>query len=177
MTDKILIVDALGSGSGQRRSSRDSIGCGPRTIAGVLEKHDVTSKIVRAEDIPASNGTLRGFTHLAISAMTMDLAITQQIVHFWRKSRPRGRVIIGGPIATGAEKIFQELQPDLYVIGEGEHTIEELIRKGFFNSEIDLGGIKGIAYPESNAMMFTNPRPFLESQSCVFLRPSLLLEP
>ena len=172
MTDNILIVDALGAGLGQRRSSRDSIGCGPRTVAGVFEKHDFISKIVRAEDILATKGTLRGFTHLAISAMTMDLVTTQQVVHFWRKLHPRGRVIIGGPIATGAEKIFQELHPDLYVIGEGEETIEELIRKGFFNSEIDLGSIKGIAYLESDAMIFTNPRTYLESQKLSSFHPS-----
>jgi hypothetical protein len=37
MSDKVLIIDALSSGSGLRQSSRDAIGCGPRAIAGVFE--------------------------------------------------------------------------------------------------------------------------------------------
>jgi radical SAM superfamily enzyme YgiQ (UPF0313 family) len=172
MTDRILIVDALGAGLGQRRSSRDSIGCGPRTVAGVFEKYEVPSKIVRAEDILTTKGTLRGFNHLAISAMTMDLYTTQQIVHIWHKIRPQGRVIIGGPIATGAENLFHELQPDLYVIGEGELTIEELIRKGFFSSKIDLGSIKGIAYLESNTPILTDSRPYLEINKLSSFQPS-----
>ena len=35
---KLLLVDALSAGQGSRKSSRDVIGAGPRTIAGVVEE-------------------------------------------------------------------------------------------------------------------------------------------
>jgi radical SAM superfamily enzyme YgiQ (UPF0313 family) len=172
MTDRTLIVDALGTGSGQRRSSRDSIGCGPRTIAGVFEKYDFPTRIARAEDILTTTGILRGFDHLAISAMTMDLYATQQVVNIWRRFCPQGKVIIGGPIATDAENLFHDLHPDVYVIGEGEQTIEELITKGFFTSKIDLNSIMGIAYVESNNIILTDSRTLLDSESLSDFFPS-----
>ncbi|MHA2153292.1 MAG: hypothetical protein ACXAAQ_15050, partial [Candidatus Thorarchaeota archaeon] len=75
-----VTVDALSAGSGQRSSSRDSIGCGPRTVAGVFEKHDIESRIHRVEDVLAKRGFLRKFDHIAISAMTMDWMATQKMV-------------------------------------------------------------------------------------------------
>jgi radical SAM superfamily enzyme YgiQ (UPF0313 family) len=172
MTDRILIVDALGAGSGQRRSSRDSIGCGPRTIAGIFEKYDFPVKIARAEDILTNKGSLRGFNHLAISAMTMDKITVQQVVKIWRNTRSQGRIIIGGPIASDAENLLFDLKPDIYVIGEGEQTLEELITRGFFTSNLELNGIKGIAYSESGNAVVTEARTFLDSERLSDFQPS-----
>ncbi|MCK5390638.1 MAG: hypothetical protein KAJ36_09110, partial [Candidatus Thorarchaeota archaeon] len=63
MTDRVLVVDALSAGSGQRRSSRDSIGCGPRTVAGVFEKHNIPCRIHRVEEILDKRTLLRKFDH------------------------------------------------------------------------------------------------------------------
>ncbi|MFW9794083.1 MAG: cobalamin-dependent protein, partial [Candidatus Thorarchaeota archaeon] len=120
MNNRILIVDALSAGSGQRSSSRDSIGCGPRTVAGVFEKYNLDCRIHRAEDVLAKRGFLRRFDHLAISAMTMDLEATKKIVRLWRQVRKKGKVIIGGPIASEPTMILKDVKPDVVVIGEGE---------------------------------------------------------
>lgn len=172
MTDRILIVDALGAGKGQRQSSRDSIGCGPRTIAGIFEKHGFSTKIFRAEGILSNPGTIQNFSHLAISAMSMDLPTAQQIVKIWRRLCPKGKIIIGGPIATDAKVLFVDLKPDVYVIGEGEQTIEDLIKKGFFTAKIDLGSIRGIAYIESESIVLTDTRPILDSDRLSKFQPS-----
>ena len=102
MINRILIVDALGAGSGQRRSSRDSIGCGPRTVAGIFEKLDIATRIIRAEDFISKKGILQGFNHLAISAMTMDFPATHQVVKRLRRGFPQGRILIGGPLSANA---------------------------------------------------------------------------
>ncbi|MGD2072995.1 MAG: radical SAM protein, partial [Candidatus Thorarchaeota archaeon] len=172
MTDRILIVDALGAGSGQRRSSRDSIGCGPRTIAGVFEKNGYPARIVRAEDILRNKSSLRKFNHLLLSAMTMDLLAAQLVVSIWNRYNPQGKIIIGGPIATNAANLFHDLKPDVYVIGEGELTLENLITKGFFNSKIDLNSINGIAFLESDNVIITAKRPHLDSEGFSGFNPS-----
>ncbi len=45
----VIIVDALGAEKGYRKFSRDVIGAGPRSIAGVLERNGLDCKIVLAE--------------------------------------------------------------------------------------------------------------------------------
>ena len=116
------------AGSGQRRSSRDSIGCGPRTIAGVFEMHNIPCQIQRVEEILNKRALLRKFGHVAISAMTMDIPAVTKFVKLWRGSRSQGRILIGGPISADPLAL-RELNPDVIVRGEGEATLDELITK------------------------------------------------
>ncbi|MFW9810865.1 MAG: B12-binding domain-containing radical SAM protein [Candidatus Thorarchaeota archaeon] len=163
MTARILIVDALSAGTGQRRSSRDSIGCGPRTVAGVFEKHSLDSRIHRVEDLLAKRGLLRKFDHLAVSAMTMDWVATQKLVQIWRQTKPKGKVIIGGPITSEPERILREIRPDVVVMGEGEATLDDLLKQGFLSGSAPLSDILGIAFTDSGTDVVTGPRPLLSS--------------
>jgi len=164
MTDRVLIVDALSAGSGQRRSSRDSIGCGPRAVAGVFEKHGIPCNIHRVEEILNKNALVRKFNHVAVSAMTMDLPAVTKLVKLWRSSHRQGRVLIGGPIATSPMSL-KDLNPDVIVIGEGEATLDELILRGFFDKYVELSEIRGIAYPVGNQIVISKPREFITSES------------
>jgi hypothetical protein len=131
MSDRVLILDALSAGSGQRRSSRDSIGCGPRSVAGIFERHNIQCRIYRVEEIFEKRTLLRKFDHVAISAMTMDFPAVSKFVKLWRGSRTQGRILIGGPISADPQSL-NNLTPDAIVIGEGEATLEELVTKKFF---------------------------------------------
>jgi radical SAM superfamily enzyme YgiQ (UPF0313 family) len=164
VSGKVLIVDALSSGAGRRTSSRDSIGCGPRTVAGVFEKHDVSCRIVRGENI-LENGFPRNFTHLAISAMSMDLPACSKIVRLWkRKERSKvGRILVGGPVCAEPQKVALQLEPDALIIGEGEATLNELIEQGFFSEKIDLSDVRGLGYLNRNKCVVTDPREHLSS--------------
>jgi radical SAM superfamily enzyme YgiQ (UPF0313 family) len=150
MSNRVLILDALSAGSGQRTSSRDSIGCGPRAVAGVFEKHDIQCIIHRAEDVLIKRGVLKQFDHMAISAMTMDVVVVQRIVKSWRQNKPKGRVLIGGPIASEPDFILKQIRPDILVIGEGEATLDELLMNDFLDENIALADIHGIAYLDSD---------------------------
>ena len=164
MTDRVLIVDALSAGTGQRRSSRDSIGCGPRTVAGVFEKHGIPCQIHRIEEIFDKNTLLRKFSHVAVSAMTMDLPAVIKLVRLWRSSRRQGRILIGGPIAADSKRLI-DLNPDVIVIGEGEATLDELITKGFFDKYVELSEIHGIAYLVGKQIVNTKPRGYIPTEA------------
>ncbi len=163
MTNRVLVIDALSAGSGQRRSSRDSIGCGPRTIAGVFEKHNIPCRIHRVEEILDKRTLLRKFDHVAISAMTMDLPAVTKFVKLWRGSRTHGRIIIGGPISANPFHL-KELNPDVIVIGEGEATLEEIVTKKFFEKYVELSEIRGVAYPVAGEIIVTKPRALIHSK-------------
>ncbi len=48
---KALIVDALASGKGERKATRDAIGAGPRAVTGILESRGIEASIIEAETI------------------------------------------------------------------------------------------------------------------------------
>ena len=172
MTSQVLVVDALSAGSGRRRSSRDSIGCGPRAIAGVLEKHGVHCRIERVESVIQKSSILRRFDHLAISAMSMDLPSVGKVSAIWKKSHTSGRVVVGGPITLNTE-ILADLKVDLFVIGEGEATVDELLTRGYFDAKIDTKDIPGVAYREDNRIVITPQRaPLSPAELSVDYRPS-----
>ena len=164
MSNRVLILDALSAGSGQRTSSRDSIGCGPRTVAGVFEKHGIQCVIHRVEDVLAKKSVLKQFDHLAISAMTMDVVVVQKMVKKWRQNRPKGRVLIGGPITSEPNLILKQTRPDILVIGEGEATLDELLTNDFLDENIVLADIRGIAYLDSDTPQINAARTSISSK-------------
>lgn len=164
MTDRILIADALAAGSGKRTSSRDSIGCGPRAVAGVFEKHNIPCRIMRAEDLLQKPSRMKRFSHFAISAMTMDLPATESLIGLWRYRQPGGKVVLGGPIAQGKQSILESLKPDVLVLGEGEATLDALLSAGFLEDSVSLSSIQGIGYMNESGPVLTEQRPPLSER-------------
>jgi radical SAM superfamily enzyme YgiQ (UPF0313 family) len=166
MSNRILIIDALSAGTGHRDSSRDSIGCGPRAIAGIFEKHHIETRIHRAEEALATPRILKQFDHLAVSAMSMDFPAVRQVVKQWRNRihSPPGRVVIGGPIASNPG-VLNDLAADVLVRGEGEATLEELVLQQFFEYPLDLSTVKGIAYRAAEKIHVTPTREFISSEA------------
>ncbi len=172
MSDRVLIVDALSAGSGRRVTSRDAIGCGPRTIAGVLEMLDVECRIARAEDVLDGRVRLRNFAHIAVSAMTTDQTAVSRVIRRWRRRR-RGNVLLGGPIASGGERVLSRLRPDAMVIGEGERTVEDLIKGGFLEGGCDLHTIKGIGFLHQGQPVLTEQRDLMDENTMRRYVPSV----
>ncbi len=169
--DQLLIIDALSAGSGKRVTSRDAIGCGPRTVAGVFESKGMTCRIKRVESIVGGRARFRDFEHMAISAMSMDRPVVARVIRAWRK-RHRGKVILGGPIASEERGVISALRPDVLVIGEGEGTVADLVDHGFFEGNEDLADIPGIGYFADGEPRITRPRPLLSPQELNRFRPS-----
>jgi threonylcarbamoyladenosine tRNA methylthiotransferase MtaB len=164
MSGRVLIVDALSAGSGQRTSSRDSIGCGPRTVAGVFEKHGIRCTIRRVDEVLPKKSILKQFDHLVVSAMTMDQIAVQKMVKLWRQIRQIGKVLLGGPIATEPEVILKQIRPDALVVGEGEATLDELLERGFLEENIELSDIHGVGFLESDKPRMNQTRALISSE-------------
>lgn len=161
-TVKALIVDCLASGKGVRLSTRDVIGSGPRTIAGVLEKRGIAIKILPVESLLGDADSLNQYDLLLVSGMTSDISAIQKTLKIWRsiKNNP---AIIGGPAASEPVRVLRKTNADISVTGEGESTLSELLgtelSKGKMPKAEDLHKIKGIAYKAGSRVKVNPFRP------------------
>lgn len=171
-TNPILIIDATGAEKGRRRFTRDAIGAGPRSIAGILEKHSIDCQILQAEDVIVK-GFPKGFSTLFISAMSMDKIAVRKIVQKWRK-QSSGKVVLGGPITSEKEPVLKATKADLIVIAEGEKTLEELIeKKALINDEgSELYKIKGIGFQNKEKVIINEARFYSTREEFRSFQPS-----
>jgi radical SAM superfamily enzyme YgiQ (UPF0313 family) len=83
-------------------------------------------------------------------------------VAFIKSLAPSALILIGGPYATSnAESVLMENPIDAAVIGEGERTLLNLV-KARIGGE-DIRTVRGIAYREGDAVVFTEPEPFIDN--------------
>jgi len=153
---KPLIVDALASGKGERIATRDVIGAGPRAVAGVLEAHGLTPRVLPAEELLKSRGYPEGYDLLLISGMTSDLRAIQRAAKLW-SSHHEGPVILGGPAASEPERVMGRTGATAAVLGEGEATLSELLQTGL--SPGRMRGIRGLAYDVDGETIVNPLRP------------------
>ncbi|MBT7915632.1 B12-binding domain-containing radical SAM protein [Candidatus Bathyarchaeota archaeon] len=143
---KPLIVDTLASGKGTRLTTRDVIGAGPRTVAGVLEKHGMEPTIVPVEKFLRGKNEIKGFDVILISGMTPDISAMGKTIRKWRRGN-NGSVIIGGPASSEPERVLKRTGADIAITGEGEMTLSELIDLGALHGATDgLDKVLGISY-------------------------------
>lgn len=155
---KPIIVDTLASGKGTRLTTRDVIGAGPRTVAGVLEKHGIYPEIVSVEKY-LKGKTPTDHDVLLVSGMTPDISAMQRTIRKWRKNS-KGPVIIGGPATSEPERILRKTGADIAIIGEGEDSIAQLLKEGVFEGERDsLGEIRGISFRIKKVITVNPLRP------------------
>lgn len=93
--------------------------------------------------------------YVGISSLTPNVPRALELV---MQAKEAGRtVIVGGAHATSDPAYFLERGADFVVLGEGEHTLPELIKA--LEAGGDLKDVKGIGYMEKEAPRFTEPRP------------------
>ncbi|WXG42902.1 MAG: radical SAM protein [Promethearchaeati archaeon SRVP18_Atabeyarchaeia-1] len=134
---RVAIVDALGSGSEVRYSSKDAIGCGPRRIAGVLESKGLAVRVFLAEDLISKPSLADDSDLLMVSAMSLDKDAAHRIVSAWRKRHGGKPAIIGGPIASEPEDLLASGY-DVVVSGEGENSLLALLQSGLGNGSLPM---------------------------------------
>jgi len=161
-----LIVDALASGRGKRLATRDVIGSGPRTVAGILERFGMEPRIATAEKV-----LREGFDHsshdlLLVSGMTPDLRSVRRIVSNWRRHSDVP-TLIGGPIASDPG-ILEKVSAHIAVTGEAEITLSELLdaglSRGCFSGDENLGAVKGVSYRHDNTVHVNPLRPAMSRE-------------
>ena len=79
-----------------------------------------------------------------------------------KEKRPNIPIILGGPHITAIPEEAMEFECfDFGVIGEGEETILELVRK-IKNKENDFFNIEGISYRTNNKIILTKRRDYIK---------------
>ena len=157
----ILIVDCLAREKGERKSSLDVIGVGPRAIAGVLEAMREEPTIKVFEEILENPWKISQYDALMISAMSSDRVCALRTLRYWQRYGG-GPVIIGGPIGEEYERLLAR-GFDLVVVGEGERPVEVLVEKALDRDGIvfdELRGEPGFAYRLQGRVVFNGRSPW-----------------
>ena len=98
---------------------------------------------------------------IGISALTLEAPAMYQIARFV-KTISDAPVIVGGPHATSApEKVLENKDIDIVIIGEGEITFKELLTSLDKGQGID--NINGIGYRKGNDIMLTPQREYVDN--------------
>jgi radical SAM superfamily enzyme YgiQ (UPF0313 family) len=168
---KALIVDALASGKGERKATRDAIGAGPRALAGVLESRGIEASIIEAETI-ISRELPTGFDLLLVSGMTGDIPSIRKVVSRWKE----GLSLVGGPVTSDPEQALRKTGCDIAVVGEGEETLLELLEAGLSRGELptldSLRAIRGLAFDIGNGIELTPLRRVMPRKTLDTFKPS-----
>ena len=106
-----FIVDALNSGKGKILSSKDVIGVGPRTVAGILESFGLKPRIALVEAILEGHLDFREYDLMLASGMTSDITAIRRVVSKW-KSKSDLPVLIGGPIASDPARALKKTRAE-----------------------------------------------------------------
>nr|MDO8079883.1 radical SAM protein [Candidatus Freyarchaeota archaeon] len=158
-----IIVDSLAAERGFKRFTRDVIGAGPRTVAGVLEQLGFKCRISTTEQIFKDQTFLSDFDVLMCSGMTMDIPSMRKIVNIWRRVNNHKVAIAGGPAAADPYQLLRKADYDLVVISEGEEPLEELLgtvlSEGRMPERDALKRIRGLAFRIDGGVEVTPLRP------------------
>jgi radical SAM superfamily enzyme YgiQ (UPF0313 family) len=177
MKPSVVFVDALAHGDkGRRMVTVDVIGAGPRTVAGVLEMHNINVELYTAEKVLENPNILRGFDALFISGMSIDEKTVARVIKYWRRINPNRLVVVGGPIASDPQ-FLTRVGGDLGVYGEAEPVIDNMVVKGLLElkpSEIAevAKQICGTVYLEGNKLMINRRCPIMPRRVWERYKPS-----
>ncbi len=147
---------------------------GIASIAAVLEENNFTVKVI---DGPVSgldsNGIAKAVRRenpgiVGFSSLTPNFFKAVKTAKKIKRLAPRIPVIIGGHHATILPKeVIKEKCFDLVVVGEGELTFLEIMKKfkkdpKLFKNRKKLEKIHGIGFRNSRRIILTTPRKFIE---------------
>lgn len=158
-----IIVDSLAVERGFKKFTRDVIGAGPRTVAGVLEQLGFKCRISTAEKVFEDKKFLSNFDVLMCSGMTIDIPSMRKIVNIWKRVNSHKVAIAGGPAAADPYQLLRKADYDIAVISEGERTLEELLgtvlSEGRMPERDTLKRIMGLAFKIDGDVEVTPLRP------------------
>ena len=98
------------------------------------------------------------YTYTFISGLSAHFASIDKTINYIKQHNSKSIVVLGGIVVTSLpEKVIENTNADLYVIGEGEKTIQEII------SGVDIHQIKGIGYRENGKAIINPKRPLIEN--------------
>jgi len=121
-----LVIDALARAVGERYSTFDVVGAGPRVVAGILEDFEETT-LLPCESVVSNIEFVREFDAVFISAMSSDYEALRRLVMRLKNVQFKGFIVVGGPISFEYSKVLRELPVDFVVVGEAEIPLKHLV--------------------------------------------------
>jgi radical SAM superfamily enzyme YgiQ (UPF0313 family) len=98
---------------------------------------------------------------VGLGGMAMDYQEIEKIINACKVHESKPKIILGGAIVTSnKELVSKSLNFDIGIIGEGEVTIIELLKK--LEKGESLEKVNGICYKEEGKVIFTPPRDQIE---------------
>lgn len=151
---KTVVIDTLARASGERYSTFDVVGAGPRIIAGIAELYSDVYFYPFEKALVEINSIIDADLVL-ISAMSSDYNALGKILGKIRSHNYKGRVIVGGPISFEYEKVLLNLPVDYVVIGEGEIPLLNIFSKLKEKGEFNPTEIPALAYRVGSSVKTT----------------------
>jgi len=161
---KILLVIPRYSGS-EKPAYDYAFPLGLGYISSVMKKEGYDVDVINLNHRNGTIGNLvtkqldsKKYDIVATGHNGMGFSIVKRIIEVSKEHTSKPKVIIGGAIITSEKELmFENLNPDYAVYGEGEETIIELL-KGIEDNN-DLKKIDGIIFRDENKeIVVTNPR-------------------
>jgi len=92
------------------------------------------------------------YDYIFVSAISAHFYSVERVIQYVKEHNRRSVVILGGIIVTSMpKKIIAALNADLFVVGEGEITVQELIMG------LDKTKINGLGYKDQSGQVIINP--------------------
>jgi anaerobic magnesium-protoporphyrin IX monomethyl ester cyclase len=138
-------------------------------LSAYLKKHGYNSHIVDPlqKDSLTMEETVKKIKGLepnlvCVYTTTDFLPVTKELISLVRKEIPGVVICTGGPHPTSIPaETLTELKVDFVVVGEGEETILEVVRK-LEKKEHDFGRVKGVCFRNKNGKVIkTERRPLI----------------
>ncbi len=143
--ERVLVVDAFGTGGKVRRLSRDVIGAGARTVASVLEDEGYEVELVMYEMITRSKSDFEPDV-VCVGVMTGDERAAKRVFRLY----PEAMKVLGGPGAADPSALVKT-GADAAIFGEAEETLPELLETG--------EPVPGAFVRTEDGIEFPGPRP------------------
>ncbi len=155
-----MVVDALARASGEKYTSFDVVGAGPRVVAGIIEYAGFSADLYSYEKVMAGEVDLRDYEAVFVSAMSSDLGAVAKIIG---KAPRDAAIAVGGPIGFDFYDILKRFgeKISLVFVGEAELSLPEVLRYTSFPEILpeELLEIRGLAFIHSGKIYFTGYPP------------------
>jgi anaerobic magnesium-protoporphyrin IX monomethyl ester cyclase len=126
-----------------------------------IDAYNLNHEEGKVEDLVKKKLDSKKYDIVGIGGMAIDYQVIEKIVNITREHSSHPLIILGGAIITSnRDLVSKNINFDIGVIGEGEITIIELLKK--LEKKESIKNVKGICYKEGERIIFTSPQEQIE---------------
>ncbi len=127
-----------------------------------LEPYNLNHEEGHVEDLIEKKLSNTKYDIVCVGGMSLDYQVIEKIINGCKSHESKPLVILGGSIITSSKTVISEnLNFDIGVIGEGENTILELLKR--LENKKNVEDVKGICYKKGGQVVFNPPREVIQN--------------